>query len=110
MASDEELKKIENQEAKILEKEQKIEQEEAEILKVDKVVAGSIKDFSQLRSNFARRIAKHRFIYTLLISLGVVMVWRGMWELTESIITSSLVSLGLGVVLLWLIKKHTDIH
>ncbi len=110
MKSNKELKKIEELESKILKEEEKIEKREAEILTLDKSVTGVVKDLGSFRSNLARRIAKHKFIYTLLISLGIVLVWRGLWETTESLIASSIVSLMAGIILLWLVKKHTEIH
>lgn len=110
MKSDPELKKIEQLESKILKEEEKIEKKEAEILTFDKSVTGVVKDLSSFRSTLVRRIAKHKFIYTLVIALGVVMVWRGLWDLTESLITSSIISLLGGILLLWLIKKYTEIH
>lgn len=126
MNDDEKLQEKILQEAEKIEKaEKRIEEQEKRILKSEQVVANTmqsqpfqelvqngqtLKSFSYLRDIVTRRIAKHKFIYTLLISLGIVLVWRGLWETTESLITSSIISLIAGIILLWLVKKHTEIH
>lgn len=104
-------------ERRILAEEKKIKQTEEKILKAEERIEATlaegnkvVKDFRSLRDNLARRISRHKFIYTLLISLGIVMVWRGLWETTESFISSAFISLALGLILLWVIKKHTDLH
>ncbi len=107
----EELKEIKKEEAEILEKEKSSEK----ILKSSSFkevleAAPALHEVNTFRSKVVRRLQKHRLLFTLFVALGIVLVWRGLWEITEHFITSAVVSLILGIVLLWLIKRYTDLH
>ncbi len=97
-----ELAEVKKEELKIVKEEKKIREEEKEI---KQEIRGS--GFQDL---FVSRLRKHRFINTLLVTIGVVLVWRGLWDVSERLIESSVVSLVLGLVLLWGIKKFSDLH
>lgn len=106
-----ELKDIKDEEKEILKREDKVEETlESTSFKEIMDAAPAVKELSTFRSKFVRRIQKHKLIFTLFVAVGIVLVWRGLWELSESIIASAAVSLVLGIVLLWLIKRYTDLH
>ena len=50
---------------------------------------------------------KHRILFPLVVVTAVVLVWRGLWGIFDGtpILSSSYVSLGAGIILLWLFNK-----
>lgn len=112
MAS-EQNKKIEREETKILLEEKAIEKEEKKIEKelgTFEEFKSTFKDASKLRIVFVRRIQKHKFLFTMIVAIGVVLVWRGLWDLSELVpgLESSAVALLVGLGILWLIEKYTN--
>ena len=106
-----ELKDIKEEEKEILAREDKMEETlDSRPFKEILDAAPAIKEVSAFRLRVVRRMQKHRLIFALLIALGIVLVWRGLWEVTESLISSAFISLILGILLLWLTKKYTDLH
>lgn len=102
---------------KVLNEEKRIEATEEEVLnqekKIERTLASNeLKDFNQTRRAFVNRIAKHKFIFTLIASTGIILVWRGIWELTSRlpILSDSFVALILGVGILWLIERYSDLE
>lgn len=127
MSENSKLEKIISLENEILEREKKIEgdqkkllAEEGEVLSEEKKLEVNISGVSKIgrqlnkietfRSRFVSKIAKHRFIFSLLAASGVVLVWRGLWDISETlpILSSSFVALIVGLGLLWLLQKYTD--
>lgn len=64
------------------------------------------------RSHFFKR--QHRYVHTLLLSTGVILVWRGLWGLMDILllpawpITSMIVSIVLGVIVLFIDDFELD--
>lgn len=127
-----ELRKIEKtilEEAEEIEKaERAIKEHERTILESERNILGHLKnkpvrnllinknltkqELHFLRMTFIRKIAKHKLFYAILITLTFVLVWRGTWHTIDEIpiLNHALVSLGVGVFLVWLLKKTTDLQ
>ncbi len=128
------LKTINKKEQQILEAvkqikkaEQRIDQEEKEILLSEKKVLDvlhksplaafkledglSPREAAFFRSLLLRKISKHRLIFALVVTVGTVLIWRGIWHSADElpIISSAVVSLVVGIGILWLVKKYTDL-
>lgn len=110
-------KKIERNIKKIERIENKIEDQEKEIMGVEKTIlkhAGHRfypREFKFLRVVLLKKIARHKLLYTLSISTGIVLVWRGIWETSAMIpfISYPLVALTIGIIILWLSEKYTEL-
>jgi hypothetical protein len=127
------LKKLEQTEARILKEEEQIKQTEAhirederKIVDAEKVIMGSIKkhpirallpggfnarELGLVKAVFTRKITRHRLVMAVLATIGVVLVWRGIWHAADELpfVSISLVSLLIGVGILWVIKRYTDL-
>lgn len=110
MDSKGEFRKIEKKEKEILEKETQILNTEQVLLKILK--EGPLANITRLRAKMLRKVGRHKLIFALLATVGMVMVWRGTWHTLDEIpiVQYSLVSFGVGVLVLWLLKKYTDMH
>jgi len=89
----------------------KIINEEEEIMRSDKETSSSVRAILQWRNRVARKISRHKALLSTLIATGVILVWRGIWEVSADIpvLSSSLVALALGVVILVFINRYTEI-
>lgn len=109
---DKEEKKIEVEEEKILKEEEKIDKV-IESPKFKNLVENgdALADLNNTRKRIIKKIAKHRFLFTLIVSLGIVLVWRGLWEISAGIpiLSQSIVALVLGLGILWFIEKYSDL-
>lgn len=106
-------KKILVEEGQILRKEQQIEEVlEGKEFKTLLENGEALKDLNSVRKRIIRRIAKHRFIFTLIVSTAIVLVWRGIWEISSIIpvLSQSIVALAIGLLILWLIERYSDLH
>lgn len=108
-----EEKKIESVENKILANEEKILEKLKspqfnEVFEED----STRKDEVTFRRRVKQRIAKHRFLFALLIAFAVVLIWRGLWEITEKLplISESVIALLVGIGILWFFEKYTELH
>lgn len=109
-----EEKKIEHEEAKILLEERKIENEEREVKAEEgKIVSieKTIREATKMRLGFLRKFAKHKFIFSMIAGTGVVLVWRGLWDISETIpgLESSVVALIVGIGILWFLERYTEL-
>lgn len=70
-----------------------------DIEKVEKV--------TNLQKNLIIRVKNHKLLFPLIVGIGVVLVWRGLWNLFDSvpILSYSLISLSLGIVILWAFNR-----
>src|SRR4051794_36306812 len=102
MPHSDDLKSIKTEEERILQETEKIEQaeeriklEEKQILEAERNVLATVKhhplktfvrhglnrrELSFLRTSYVRRLARHRFIFAILVLFAVILVWRGFWE------------------------------
>ena len=109
---------IKNLEGRILKEEEIIEAKEKEILKIENKLLTSVEDIQSsekilskagyYRRKIVRKLARHRFLFSVLVSLGGVLIWRGLWDLTASIpvLKESIVALLLGFLILWLLERY----
>lgn len=128
------LKTIEEKEKQLLKEAKKIEvaekrvnKEEKNILRAEKKVFDllnknpmtafkiddglSRKETAFFHSYLLKKFSKHKLVFALVVIVGNVLIWRGIWHTADQlpIISSALVSLILGIGLLWLMKKYTDL-
>lgn len=113
----EQEKRIERAEANIEREEKRIEHVEREILRHKRLSLRTIftPDLTPQERYFVhrrilKRFAKHKIIFSLLLTTGVVLVWRGIWHTADElpIISISLVSLGVGLAILWLVNRDPN--
>lgn len=108
-----EEKKITKQTEKLLEMKpvmQALAQKEETIaVEEEKIVNSELNFFQRF---FVSRAKKHKILFQLIILLGVVLVWRGLWDLFDQIpvISSALISIVVGLFLLWLFNRITDLN
>lgn len=57
------------------------------------------------------RAKHHKLLFPLLTGVGVVLLWRGLWNLFDQlpIISYSFISIGLGIVILWAFNRMNSI-
>ncbi len=59
-----------------------------------------IKFFDKLEDKIRRRLSKYPIIYALIGSIGIILLWRGVWGIADFLNMSALVSTVLGVMIL----------
>ncbi|NTU46353.1 hypothetical protein HGA88_01895 [Candidatus Roizmanbacteria bacterium] len=107
--------------------EQRIAADEKRILHEEKMVESTLKASGiagdlgmttifgrtqKLRNIFIKRVSKHKFITTLLVTTGIVLVWRGIWHLADEtpILSIAAVSFVVGILILWVIDRFTELR
>lgn len=108
--------------------EQRIEKEEKRILEVEKDILKSVKDqpievFSVssgeskhkihlFRTVIVKKIVRHKLIFAIISTVALVLIWRGTWHIIDEIpfLNISIVSLLVGIFIIWAFKKYTDMH
>ena len=122
-------KQIHKEVEKIEKAEERIEKEESEILSAEKKIIQSLnrrplsaffiepgttaKELGFFRSIFVRRFSrKQRLLFALIVTFAVVLIWRGIWEIVDIIpfLSFAVVSLIVGILLIWFLQKYTDLH
>ncbi len=112
--------KIEKAEERIKEEEKKILSSQEEILKSSKDKKSNIfavdegltsRELQIFRLLFIKKLTKHKLISALVVITATVLIWRGIWYMADDIpiLSYSLVSLGVGILLLWIIRKYKDV-
>ena len=113
-----ETERIEAAEERIEREEKKIKASERAVLQVLKGKTGSFlpkgapfNRFELVRQLILRKISRKKLTFTLIVIIGVVLVWRGIWEISESlpILQYSVIALLVGIGILWLIERYTDL-
>jgi hypothetical protein len=104
-------KRILKEESRIERSEAKIAAAEAKILKVDRRIESNMPQLAFLRTRMVRKLSRHRFLFTMVITVAIVLIWRGIWEISEGIVflSSSFVALLAGVFILWFINRYTEL-
>ncbi len=134
MARSSEINKLKSIERRLLketerieESEEKIEKEEKKISHIETDIIKSIKkqpvralmkngftqkELGYLHKLLVYKIARHRYIFTLLITLGIVLIWRGFWEITETLplLSYPIIALLSGILIIWLTERITHIN
>src|SRR5579859_134379 len=120
-------KKILSEEKHIEAEEVKIEKVENKLLRDEEVLVGTVesgafkrlmeggrvlREAAHAKKIFVKKIAKHKFVFTLIVSTGIILVWRGIWEYSATlpILSSSLIALFVVMGILWLIEKYSDLQ
>ncbi len=77
--------------------------EEKEGKKVEK----EVEKVTDIQSSFIVRTKKHQFLFPLIVTAGVVLVWRGFTGIFDAtpLVSYSAISLALGVIILWVFNK-----
>lgn len=77
-----------------------------EVNKVD-AIAKQITTANTFHENLITRVQKHEFLFPIIIIVGVVLVWKGLWGLFDQlpIVSYSFVSLLLGLSILWIFNR-----
>lgn len=121
--------RIEAAEERIVNEQEKILEAEHEILKQSKQSAGGSLFNSSLtppertlfRKRFLKRIIKHKLLFSVLVTCGIVLVWRGIWHAADALIwhgetmfpfnylMSAIISFCIGIGILWLVNRYTDL-
>lgn len=75
--------------------------------KEDQTVEKEVKSVGDIQSSFIVRTKKHQFIFPLIITAGVVLVWRGLSGIFDAtpVISYSVISLLVGVGILWMFNR-----
>lgn len=69
-------------------------------------------DVNYLKKVFVLRIARHKFIFAVLVTFALVSIWRGTWHTLDEtpILSNALISLLIGYLIIWLLEKYTELH
>ena len=112
------LQNIEKLEKRILKElgrveamEKKLLGEEEELMDRQEEVATGLKKLMFLRKTFLQKLSQHKAVFSTLLATGVVLVSRGIWELSAHLpyLSSSVVALMAGVAILVIINRYPNI-
>lgn len=106
-------KRIDKEEKKILAQESKILTYLRSGTSTSTLLSSIVsRGFYFTRLVFLRKLSKHKLLSTLLVTLAAVLIWRGIWHTIDEVpfISYSIVSLALGILLIWLLQKYSDLH
>ena len=106
-----EVENIEKMEEEIKKSEENISKNLTQGIKTMSKDGINYKEASLIKKSILRKISKHKFLFTIIFTLGIVLVWRGLWNFTETIpfLKNSVVSLLVGFSILWLIEQYTEL-
>ncbi len=81
-------------------------EEETVVTEVEKV-----EKVSDLQKNLIVHAKHHKLLFPLVVAVGVVLVWRGLWNLFDQvpILSYSLISLSLGLIILWAFNRFNSL-
>lgn len=81
-------------------------QEEEVVTEVAKV-----ENVDDLKHNLIVHAKHHRLLFPLVVAVGVVLVWRGLWNLFDQvpILSYSFISLALGLIILWAFNRFNSL-
>ena len=68
-----------------------------------KIFKSIFKFFDKIEDKVRGRLSKHPIIYALIGSIGIVLVWRGVWMIADDLGMSGTLSFVLGVAVLLII-------
>lgn len=55
-----------------------------------------------------KRLRRRKFMYFLLTTVAVVLIWAGLWTIAEHYVPNPWLSLGLGFLIVWLLRHYSD--
>lgn len=75
--------------------------------KTDETVEKEVEEITNIQSSFIIRTKKHQFLFPLIVTAGVVLVWRGFSGIFDAtpIVSYSVVSLLIGAGILWMFNR-----
>lgn len=96
-------------EKEIERREKEIAAEEAKILSVDQHIMENIEAVKK-QSGFASTLFQHRFLISIVVTLGIVLVWYGIDHLVATLpfVSTGIGALVLGLILLWAINRYAS--
>lgn len=114
---DELLDKVEtvlDQQKELVKKQEVILEEVTDDEKEEETVVaevGKVEKVTELQKNLIVHAKHHRLLFPLVVAAGVVLVWRGLWNLFDQvpILSYSLISLSLGLIILWAFNRMNSI-
>lgn len=59
-----------------------------------------IKFFDKLEDKIRKRLSRYPILYALIGSIGIVLLWRGVWMIADDLGISALVSAIFGIIIL----------
>ncbi len=85
-----------------------VDEKEEEVV-VDEVE--KVEKVSSLQKNLIFHARHHKLLFPLVVAVGVVLVWRGLWNLFDQvpILSYSFISLALGIIILWAFNRINSI-
>lgn len=91
----------------ILEQVSSDEKEEEEVV----AEVGEVEKVTNLQKNLITHAKHHKLLFPLIVGVGVVMLWRGLWNLFDQtpIISYSFISIALGIIILWAFNRMNSI-
>jgi|SRR5579872_2352455 len=68
-------------------------------------------EMSAVQKNIITRVKHHKLLFPLLTGVGVILLWRGLWDLFDQIpiISYSFISIALGIIILWAFNRLNSI-
>ena len=90
--------------------EKKLLGEEEELLDRQEEVATGVKKLMFLHKIFLQKLAQHKAVFSTLLATGVVLVSRGIWELSAHLpfLSNSIAALVAGIAILILINRYPN--
>lgn len=56
-----------------------------------------------------RRLRRRKLIYFVLTTVAAVLIWAGLWTVIEHYIPNPWISLGLGFLIIWLLRHYSEV-
>lgn len=78
------------------------QEEEAVVKEVEKV-----EEIEGWKKYLITHTKHHKLLFPLIVGVGVVLLWRGLWDLFDNtpIISYSFISIALGLIILWAFNR-----
>jgi hypothetical protein len=89
--------------------EQRILGEEQKILTTDQHILEQIEQ-NQTNNRFVSRLYKHRFIVSTVVTIGIILVWKGVEGISANLpfVSTAVGALLVGLLLLWVINSYAS--
>ena len=103
----EKVEEVIDQQKEIVQKQDVILDQVAVEEKEGQTVEKEVEEITNIQSSFIIRTKKHQFLFPLIVTAGVVLVWRGFSGIFDAtpIISYSAISLLVGAGILWMFNR-----
>jgi hypothetical protein len=118
-ATVDQLRRLENLEKRIIKEiksveslEKRLSGEELELQEQEKEMSSRVNKLLHWRDAFVRNFSQqHRIIFNTLLTVGVILISRGVWEISASIpfLSSASISLVVGIAVLIVINRYPSV-